>query len=33
MQKELGRKIDIKEVEAIILEEFKSLFGFIVKEN
>jgi lipoyl(octanoyl) transferase len=33
MQNELGRKIDIKEVEAIILEEFKSLFGFIVKEN
>jgi lipoyl(octanoyl) transferase len=33
MQKELGEKIDKKKVEAIIIEEFKSLFGFVLKEN
>ncbi|MDB3905391.1 lipoyl(octanoyl) transferase LipB [Crocinitomicaceae bacterium] len=33
MQKELGKKIDEKKVEAIIIEEFKALFGFVLKEN
>lgn len=33
MQKELGKKIDKKKVEAIIVEEFKSLFGFVLKEK
>ena len=33
MQKELGEKVDIKEVEMLILEEFKSLFGFKINKN
>jgi lipoyl(octanoyl) transferase len=33
MQKELGAKVDIKKVEMLILEEFKSLFGFEIKGN
>ena len=33
MQKELGREIDMQEVETIIIDEFKSLFGFDVKHK
>lgn len=31
MQKELGVEVDMQEVENIIIEEFKSLFGFQIK--
>ena len=33
MQKELGIEVDMQEVENIIIEEFKSLFGFQVKHK
>ena len=33
MQKELGIEVDMQEVENIIIEEFKSLFGFQIKHK
>ena len=33
MQNELGREIDMQEVETIIIDEFKSLFGFDIKHK
>jgi len=33
MQKELGIEVDMQEVENVIIEEFKSLFGFQIKHK
>ena len=33
MQKELGKEVDLSKVEEVIVDEFKSLFGFSIKSN